>query len=45
VEIEQAVEEWNEDVMFNAIHGDEAEYRDEDLLHDIMNWNYDDCDE
>jgi exonuclease 3'-5' domain-containing protein 1 len=45
LEIEQAVEEWNEDVMFNAMHGDEAEDWDEDLLHDIMNGDCDDCDE
>jgi exonuclease 3'-5' domain-containing protein 1 len=44
-EIEQAVEEWNEDVMFNAMHEDEDDDWNEDLLQDIMNGDCDDCDE
>jgi len=42
-EIEQAIEDWNEDVMFEAMHGDEAEDWDEGLLDDIMMGDYDDC--
>jgi exonuclease 3'-5' domain-containing protein 1 len=44
-EIEQAVEEWNEDVMFNAMHEDEDDDWNEGLLQDIMNGDCDDCDE
>lgn len=41
--IEQAIEDWNEDVAFEAMHGGEAEDWDEGLLDDIMMGDYGDC--
>ena len=45
-DIEQAREAWNEDVLFDAMHGDEENDDENDnLLQDIANEEYDDDDE